>query len=877
MYTFNAPLEVSDFSGGLTDNYIDGAENTAQTLNNFYITKNRKIITRPGRLIYNSTYYQIPAGNQRVGALIVHPASELFIQSARALYYISSGWQTLTGPVSSNPAFSANAVTNYISWDKYRKHTFLVSDSFSDPIKVYKDSTSTWRVRTAGLPRVDLEGAIDLANDLKAKYNLHRVSGTRHGANDTVNVISASDAYNFDTLVTLITELLTDINAHLTDAALAAAWVYHRAQENPSQVLSSTTAPTSVDECLTRLDDIKAKFNSHDANNTTHNVGASNVTSVVYKPAISGGAGSGNYLYRFCFYYEYTVGDVIFRDFGPTLEVEANSLDTGTKSITSIPVISNGTTRCYDTASIKVKICRTENDGKVFYIAGEVTNGTTTFSDTVSDTALADSEPLYTNGGALDNDPPPPAKFFKVVNNVGFYANVKEGTINYPSRFRVSKPDDVDSCPESFVDDVEDDITGLSSIATYPILFCRERFYRLEGFYSNTGTGGVAVREVSRVKGSVSNRGIVQIPQGLVFPGVDGFYFTEGYNVQPISIHLVETYRDIVSSTTIEQQIEGIYDSKENRVIWTVQRDSSSSDNDAHFILDLNYGIKADSVFCTHDGGDSWRNTCLTVYNGTILMGDKRGYIFKFDENTLTDPKVDTTVAPSLWQTQVITYDYTSFATSFGTSHIFKFVPFITIEAKNETNISLQINSNNNDSNLFEELKEVRFLENITWGDPTIIWNDTEHVYAWNVAKIVDAKRRFPAGSLRCNYKQVQFTNAYTYIYRSDDFSVASIDASAHTVTLDDSTFSWPSDVVDYFISFETDTYTLDYEITERNSATVITYSDPANTSSTLLAKKWIIKGYRKGEVLNLLSYSIRNAYITSIQNTYKGNTGGNV
>ncbi len=62
MYQYNPPLEVSDFSGGFSDNYIDGALNTGQVVNNFYITKNRKLLTRPGRLIYNSTYYQIPAG-----------------------------------------------------------------------------------------------------------------------------------------------------------------------------------------------------------------------------------------------------------------------------------------------------------------------------------------------------------------------------------------------------------------------------------------------------------------------------------------------------------------------------------------------------------------------------------------------------------------------------------------------------------------------------------------------------------------------------------------------------------------------------------------------------------------------------------------------
>lgn len=874
-YTFNPPLEVSDFSGGMTDNYIDGPVNSGQVVDNLLITKNRKLRTRPGRLIYNSTYYQIPAGNQRIGALINHPGGELFIQSGRKLNYISSGWQELTSPTSASiPAFSANAVTNYISWDNWQNHVYLVSDSFSDPIKVYKDSTNTWRVRTAGLPSLDLEGAIDLANDIKAQYNLHRVQGTRHATNDTVNAIASSDAYDFDTLVTLTTELLTDIAAHLADASLAAAWAYHRAQVVSS--LASTTAPTSIQECVDRLLDIKSKYNTHDASNVAHNAGTSRLSTVSQTPIITGTAGTADFIYRFYFFYEYTVGNVIFQDLGPTYEVEANDLTDGTKSIASIPAINNGTSRCYDTATIKVKIARTAAAGNTFYAVGEVTNGTTTFSDTVTDSALVDNDPLYTNGGSLDNDPPPRAKFLKIVNNVAVYANIKEGTIAYGSKFKLSKPGDPDSVPGEFEDNAEEDITGVSNISIYPIIFTRNRIYRVEGFFDETGRGTIAKREVSRVKGCISNRGIVQIPQGLVFPGTDGFYFTDGYSVQPISIHLVESYSELVSSAAVELQIEGIYDSAENRVYWTVQRDSASSDNDAHFVLDLNYGLKPEAVFTTESGGDSWRNTCFAIYNGTFVMGDEHGYLFKYDSNTATDPVVDVLVVPSSWATTTVIHDYTNCASSFGSSRLSKWITDITLECKNETNSTIQIFSNNDDSNLFRPLKEVRFLENIVWGDPSIVWGSTEFNYFWNVAQIIEARRRFPAGSLRCNYKQIQITNAYTIIYRSDDYATADINGATNTATLTSGAVPLPTDIVGYNITFEADDYTLDYEITARSSSTELTFSDGGNDAPSVNGGKWMIRGYKKGEILNLLSYSIKNAYIAPLQTTWKGVTGGN-
>ena len=255
MLDFSNPLRVSEFSSGITDKYLNAPPNAAQVVDNAVILKDLKLFTRPGRTFYvSAAQSQLTTGNQRVGILIKHNENEkLFAISARVLNYLSSNvWTALVGPVSSNAALSANATTNYLSYDSWRGHSIITSDAYADPIKVYLDENSAYQVRTAGLPKLELEGAIDLANELKSKFTSHIADTSEHTtAADTTNTVAAADAHDFDTLITLLTELITDYDAHEGDAELAASWVYHAGQESANRSLTSTTVPTTLTQCLT--------------------------------------------------------------------------------------------------------------------------------------------------------------------------------------------------------------------------------------------------------------------------------------------------------------------------------------------------------------------------------------------------------------------------------------------------------------------------------------------------------------------------------------------------------------------------------------------------------------------------------------------------
>ena len=223
-------LHFTDFSGGETDNYLDCPPNQGEKFQNFLIKNNKKLETRPGTDIYDTSLYQIPAGITRVSSLPKIENDVLFFQSTRNLYYqASSAWQTLVGP-SSNLTLAAGTTSNYASWAEWQNHLLVTTDAFGSPMKIYRDDSSTLRVRNAGLPKLTLTACIELANQIKSKYNAHAQSAIHTASTDNTNLVTSADAYDFPSLVTLVTELIADFTAHNADANLASGRVYHGAQ-----------------------------------------------------------------------------------------------------------------------------------------------------------------------------------------------------------------------------------------------------------------------------------------------------------------------------------------------------------------------------------------------------------------------------------------------------------------------------------------------------------------------------------------------------------------------------------------------------------------------------------------------------------------------
>lgn len=742
------PLEVSDFSGGKTDNYIGNPNSSQfQDADNMVLKKygnQAKLFTREGSLIYDSTYYRIPA-NDRV-AVLAENEGALFQGFGRNIYTISSGWVTVAGPTS-NPVFSSAG--DYISWAKWNKHLLLVNDAYCLPQKIY-DSGSGWKSRTLGLPAVVTSGI--------------SASLTAGGASlSYVYAFIRADSYTIDTVTF----------------------------REVSEVATKTVSGTGT--------------------------------------AIAGGAAC---------------------------------------SITSIPSLSNGATGNYNTTSSTIEIYRTTNGGQAFYYVGQVTNGTTSFSDTVTDATLQTNAALYTEGGVVDFEQAPACKYVVVVGDRAYYLNVKEGSEERGNRVRQSIPGALYASPSDFYADLPEEITGGSSVGTTPVVFSSTRFGRIEGVIDEFGQGEMIYREISDTVGCVSHRSIVKTPDGIYFAAQDGFYFTDGFGLKKVSDDFNTSYAEIVATSAQSAMIYGAYDPFEKRIWWAAQRDDANADNDIVFVAHLQ---APNTPFTTLSGGednvDNFAPTSLLFFNNQMLRGDRRGYLFKHDPDTYTDPLIDTTTAPTNWSKATIIYDYRSCAYDFGTTKVRKWVPRIVVSAENATNLSLQVMSNNDNTGVFAELSEIKNNSNLLWGDEDALWGDDN--IRWNYSQVIEQWRRFPS-PIRCSFKQVRLTNALTLIEDYSSLGTCSSDGAANTLTLDGATKEWSAYAVGYFVAFDTDDYATLWEVSERTSDTVLTVLDPSNTLATLSGRNFRIYGYKKSEVLNLLSYAIDFSLLTMTQQTYR-------
>lgn len=750
------PIDINDFSGGIVDDYINCRANQAKTIDNLYILPDKSLMLREGSEIDDETNYIIPVGNQAIRTLINHnDDAVLLVQSAKKIYYRNpASYSTLQGPTG-NDVFSLGDANSIVSYAKWKGHTYVTNSAFSPVQKIFTDSTSALRVRTAGLPYL---------------------------------------------------------------------------------ASSPTITPNAV--------------------------------------------GVENYIYAFHYFYEYTVGLETFQDFGPVTYVEvANSTEPGAgtpTAITVIPVKANGATDNYDTTTLKIKIYRTESGGTTFLLIGEVTNGTTTFSDVFADAAIKDNVPIYTEGGVIENEAPPLCKFIHTVQNTTYFAYLKEGSEIRKSDVQQSVVGDPDSTDPTFRDTVEDEITGLSSVVSVPVVLCKRKIYRIDGQFDYLGRGYMTHITIHDNAGCVSNRSCVQAEQGLYWAGNDGFYYTDGYKVTKISDQLNVKYAEFIVATKATgnlERIEGTYDEKNRRIIWAVQSNSSSAENDSLWILELRWGLSDQMPFTTMSGlTTSFRPSSLTYFNKKLYRADIRGYVFVHTPEVMTDPKVDTTKIASLWEKDTIVYLYQGPASNFGTDFVRKWVPRILLTARNRSNISIQINAINDDGKNARSLAEIRYRQNFEWGDPEFIWGNENCV--WGSTGIIQEWRRFPARGLRCSLLQIEITNAFTIVTNSDTLGKATVNTTLKTATLDDAVnVDWPLYGVDYYLSFPHDNYTENFLVTTRSDDTLV-FSDPAGKVLSG-SQKWILRGYKKEEALNLLSYTVHFAMLSKSHTNLGGQSTG--
>lgn len=641
-------------------------------------------------------------------------------------------------------------------------------------------------------------------------------------------------------------------------------------------------------------------------NPATYKVLTPGMPKLASSPSVTNTGTTNSYLYAF--FYKYTFTDytsVTFAYFGNPVQISIQTVSTPDAvniPVTGIPVLANTAVTNYDTANVTVEIYRTANGGADFFFLASINNGTTTYTDSTADLTLQSRAPIYNAQNAPGWDVPPSGALYVTQTNDNFWY-ATSGTL-YQSI--AGNPGAV---PASFRSDIDQKISGLSDYLSFPILFCDQSVYRVEGVFDSLGNGGFILREISKTAGCLSNRSIVKIPGGLVWFGNGGIWFTNGFSCTKLSMHLNTSY-----GTWVNSQVVGCYDAVKNFVYWTVNSiaNSVTTANDTILVLDLNKGLKEESVFVTASSVNNLLPSTFAFTSSTdvknagsvysplynrLLFTDARGYLLWFDPLSYTDPRIDTLVYPSQMAKRVIQFTIITAGLDQGTVGFRKYTPEVSVEFDAKTSLAIQVRHRRDDGGIWSGtggypaygrpgspgggsngnpgVPEFRLDDAILWNITDCVWQNDSVDYKWNDTKILDGRRSVPAGLLRSGRRQLWFTNSYTLISKSDLLTTATVAKGVRQLTIDSASLVWPTDCEDYFMTFASDGYVQSFQIKYRLSSSVIEVYDPY---SLLVngSQKWEMFGFRKFERPRLISYTL-HAEVDGPTMTPSSGTGGNV
>jgi hypothetical protein len=151
---------------------------------------------------------------------------------------------------------------------------------------------------------------------------------------------------------------------------------------------------------------------------------------------------------------------------------------------------------------------------------------------------------------------------------------------------------------------------------------------------------------------------------------------------------------------------------------------------------------------------------------------------------------------------------------------------------------------------------------------------------------MIDAWRRFPAQHLRCDFKQIELTNAYVNVCNSDERGLGLVNAAANTVTLQlidgcQELFHADADYFDFYVVNDDGSLVGPLHPSGGQGTTVLTLSDPDGLLDAYDGQsvKWLLQGITTNEKLDLVGYTLHYSPLGQNQKAYQGgvNSGGEV
>ena len=119
-----------------------------------------------------------------------------------------------------------------------------------------------------------LSSAIALCTAIRTDMINHFANATRHTTGQQASTAFGAVPTTLATLLATTGTLLTAFAAHNVDMIKGSGWSYHTDQ-GADKVLTSAVTPTTLQQAVTRLNDLKAKHNDHEDETTGHDGQAS--------------------------------------------------------------------------------------------------------------------------------------------------------------------------------------------------------------------------------------------------------------------------------------------------------------------------------------------------------------------------------------------------------------------------------------------------------------------------------------------------------------------------------------------------------------------------------------------------------------------------
>lgn len=294
-------------------------------------------------------------------------------------------------------------------------------------------------------------------------------------------------------------------------------------------------------------------------------------------------------------------------------------------------------------------------------------------------------------------------------------------------------------------------------------------------------------------------------------------------------------------------------------------------------------------------GFGNFQPSSLLYSNNTLYQGDGRGFCFIYSHMATDDVvpimNIANAVAVTDNGTIAIQVHYAGSLLDLGTTDYRKWVNSAIIKFRPRVDVTtvcaITPYSENDDNNTLSQMRDIFETSFYRWG--SLVYGDP--LLYRRRQTMIDAIRRFPKNALRCEYKQLHLKNAFVDIYSSDVYGKATeVDEGSQTpgadlgiggMTIPVGIAVYP---VGYWVYFASDNYTQGYYIFSAStsggtSSTEIAFFDPFGVAinpspGTTLA--WLIRGYPTNNFFNLVEYSFQFELLGQSQSAFHGVTGGN-